>query len=71
MFLAAQGDLVGARARLGTFPTEVRSALALEPANDLLWEGLAQMEALLGQKDEALRDARKAVEFEARVARLP
>jgi hypothetical protein len=63
IILGAHGDMTGARARLGNFPAEVRAALALEPANSSLWRGLSIMEALLGQKDEALRDARKAVEL--------
>ena len=63
MVLAAQGNLAGARARLAEFPAEVKTALQLEPANASLWRGLALMEALLGQKEEALRDARKAVQL--------
>jgi tetratricopeptide (TPR) repeat protein len=63
MMVAAQGDMVGAMARLGKFPAEVRSALEVQPANERLWCGLALMEALLGKKEEALRDARKAVEL--------
>ena len=60
--MAAQGDLAGARGRLAGFPTEVKSTLQIEPANYRLWVGLSAMEALLGQNEEALRDARKAVE---------
>ena len=63
MILASHGDAAGARARLGNFPAEIRSALVLQPNNELLWSALARIEALLGQKDEALRDARKAVEL--------
>ena len=63
MIFAAHGDLVGARARLGNFPAEIRAALELEPANALKWGGLARMEALLGQKAQALRDAHKALEL--------
>ncbi|MBI4622047.1 MAG: protein kinase [Verrucomicrobia bacterium] len=63
MMLAAHGDMARARARLGNFPAELRSALELEPANRKLWTFLSLMEALLGQKEEAQRDARKAVEL--------
>jgi TolB-like protein/Flp pilus assembly protein TadD len=63
LVLAAHGDLAGAKARLADFPTEVRSALQLEPANARLWSGLSVMEAIIGQKERALSDARKAVEL--------
>ena len=63
LIMAAHGDLAGAIVRLGNFPAEVRSQLKLEPANVRLMRGLSIMEALLGQKEEALRDARKAVEL--------
>ena len=61
--MAAHGDLAGARLRLGKLPAEGRSKLERQPTNDLLWSEQALMEALLGQKTEALRAARKAVEL--------
>ena len=63
MILAAHGEMSIARSRLENFPVDVRSALELEPANAQLWGVLARMEAFLGQKEEALRDARRAVEL--------
>ena len=61
--MAAHGDLAGARLRLGNLPADVRAKLELDPTNDNLWGEQALMAALLGQKTEALRDARKAVEL--------
>ena len=63
MIIGAHGDMTGARARLGNFTLEVRSELELQPTNENLLRGLSIIEALLGQKEEALRDARKAVEL--------
>jgi TolB-like protein/Flp pilus assembly protein TadD len=60
---ASQHDTDGMRARLGSLPAETAAQLQLDPANARLWGELAGMEALLGQKSEALRDARKAVEL--------
>ncbi|MSU66586.1 MAG: hypothetical protein EXS38_10905 [Opitutus sp.] len=63
MMLAAHGNLSGAAARLGGYPAEVRTELEMQPSNARLWAILSQMEALLGQNEAALRDARKAVEL--------
>ena len=60
--LAAQGDLAGARARVEKYPTELRGRLVQEPQNVALWNWLAQAEALLGHRDEALAAARRARE---------
>ena len=61
--IAAHGDRVGARLRLGSDPAQLRSRLERDPANERLWSQQALMEALLGQAAEARRDARKAVEL--------
>ena len=63
LVFAAHGDLTGARARLGSQPAELRSTLERDPANARLWDTLARMEALLGEKEAAVRDARKAAEL--------
>jgi tetratricopeptide (TPR) repeat protein len=63
MILAAQGDMAGAATRLGGALVEVRAELLVQPSNAKLWAALSRMEALLGQKEAALRDARKAVEL--------
>ena len=60
--LAAQGDLVAARARVERYPTELRGRLVQEPQNVALWNWLAQAEALLGHRDEALAAAKRAKE---------
>jgi tetratricopeptide (TPR) repeat protein len=62
-FLAASGDLAGARVLLAGAPAELRTALELEPANATLWGQLARTEALLGHKEQALHSARKALEL--------
>jgi len=63
MMLAAQGDMAGAATRLGGALAEVRAELLVQPSNARLWSALSRMEALLGQNEAALRDARKAVEL--------
>ena len=63
VFMAANGDTAQAHARLGSFPTELRSNLEREPANNRMRCALSLMEALLGEKEAALRDVRKAVEL--------
>ena len=63
MILAAQGDMAGAATRLGGALAEVRAELLVQPSNARLWAALSRMNALLGQKEAALRDARKAVEL--------
>ncbi len=63
MMLAAQGDMARATTRLGGALAEVRAELLVQPSNAKLWAALSRMEALLGQKEAALRDARQAVEL--------
>ena len=63
MMLAAQGDRAGAATRLGGALAEVRAELLVQPSNARLWSALSRMEALLGQNEAALRDAKKAVEL--------
>ncbi|MSU48115.1 MAG: hypothetical protein EXS37_03335 [Opitutus sp.] len=58
---AAGGDLAATRARVGNLSTELRDKLKREPANDQLWGLLGRIEAVLGDKEEALRCARQAV----------
>ncbi|MSU50994.1 MAG: TIR domain-containing protein [Opitutus sp.] len=60
--LAAQGDLSAARAQLGDIKT-VRGRLEEEPTNPYRWSAVAECEAILGNREEALRCARKAVEL--------
>jgi len=63
MMLAAQGDMARAATRLGGALAEVRAELLVQPSNARLWSALSRMEALLGQNEAALRDAKKAVEL--------
>ncbi len=63
MILAAQGDMARATTRLGGALAEVRAELLVQPSNAKLWAALSRMEALLGQNEAALRDAKKAVEL--------
>lgn len=63
MMLAAHGDMAGAATRLGGALAEVRAELLVQPSNAKLWAALSRMEALLGQKEAALSDAKKAVEL--------
>ena len=62
MVLAAHGDLAAARTRLGSHPAQLQSRLKLQPDNARARGTLALMEALLGENESALRDARRAVE---------
>ncbi len=61
--LAATGDTVGAAARLENLPARIRTQLEIDPTNSRLWSLLAQMEAVLGHKEEAIRCARQATEL--------
>jgi len=63
MMLAAHGDMAGATTRLDGALAEVRAELLVQPSNATLWAALSRMEALLGQKEAALRDARTAVDL--------
>ena len=60
--LAATGDMAGARARLEDLPVKIRALLVNDPGNADLLSRLGRMEALLGNRDEAVRCGRKAVE---------
>ena len=59
----ALGDQAAARARLEDFPAQLRTRLETEPTNTGLWQALSRMEAILGNKAEALRCAVKATEL--------
>lgn len=59
--LAALGDRRAAAARAGGFPAELRDRLESEPENADYWVYLSGFEALLGNKDEALRCIEQAV----------
>jgi Flp pilus assembly protein TadD len=61
--MAAHGDVKAARVLMEDYTVKLKSVIELQPDNARLWSRLAQMEALLGQKEAALRDARKAVEI--------
>jgi len=57
MVLAANGDRAAVAARLAGLPAELRARLVTEPNNAFNWAMLAGMEALLGQREAADRDA--------------
>ena len=59
---AAQGRVEDARPRLEAYAAELRQRLAAEPANASVWSALAQVEAVLGHRDEALAAAQKSAE---------
>ena len=61
---AAQDDTARARATVEKFPAEIRAALQRNPDEATLWQQLGMIEALLGQKDEALICVGRAVELE-------
>jgi tetratricopeptide (TPR) repeat protein len=61
--LAAVGDRAAARARLGNLPVQIRARLELEPENAVFWSTLGPMEAMLENREEAERCARRAVEL--------
>jgi TolB-like protein len=60
-FYFAAGDRAGAIARLGDHPAQLRDLVAKEPANLNYLTNLAEMEAMLGNKPEALRLAERYV----------
>ncbi len=62
MALAASGDLAAARETVSQ-TDELRRFVASEPDNTSAWTELARVEALLGNKEEALRCAHKAIEL--------
>ncbi len=59
----AQGHVQAARELLTDGPSVLRKRIELEPLNATLWSGLGIVHALLGDREEALRCARKAVEL--------
>ena len=59
----ALGDRAAAIARLGDFPAELRAQLVREPKSVRLWAFLSGMEAILGNKEEALRCSERSVEL--------
>jgi TolB-like protein/Flp pilus assembly protein TadD len=61
--LMATGDPAAARARLGSYPAEIKARLEQEPLNQTLWFNLAMMQALLGQKEDAVKSARRVLEL--------
>jgi adenylate cyclase len=63
MLMAASGDLAGARSTAADSLTKVELKLGGQPGNARLWGEAARLRALLGQKEAALRDARKAMEL--------
>ncbi|MSU72323.1 MAG: TIR domain-containing protein [Opitutus sp.] len=60
---AVRGELEAAKARLGNLPVELRGQVVSGQSDAAVWMNLAKVEALLGNKTEALRCARKAVEL--------
>jgi len=56
-------DPEGAKARLGTFHDELKAQLAREPNNDRVCNNLAGIEAILGNRDEALRLLQRGTEL--------
>ncbi len=58
--MAVQGDLAGARKRVAQYPRELRARLVNEPQNASVLIALAQIEALMGRKKEALAAAQQA-----------
>ena len=57
------GDSVGAAARLGAFPEQLRAQIKQEPSNPKIYSFLAVMEALMGHAAEGERLAQKAMEM--------
>lgn len=61
--LLALGDKEAAVARLGDFPAELRRRLQHEPRNVMYWSFLSGMEAIRGNKEEALRCSDRCLEL--------
>lgn len=60
----ATGDTEGARKRLGDFPAEIRDKVKQEEINNArVWGFLGAMEAMLGNKEAALRCGERATEL--------
>ena len=60
---AEHGDLETARRKISGFERDYKDRVAREPNNAELYMKLARIEALEGKKEDALRDARRAVEL--------
>ncbi len=61
LVLIALGDLAGARNRLSNVE-DLRQRVVSEPANSTVWANLGEIEALLGNKNEALRPQSRGVD---------
>lgn len=61
--LAAKGDLADSRSILGQPAVTLRRQVQQEPTNPVALSQLGIVEVLLGNRDEALRCARKAIEL--------
>jgi TolB-like protein len=59
----AESDLSGARAHLSSLPSELKSRADREPLNYWPWGARARVEAMLGNREEALRCAQRAAEL--------
>jgi tetratricopeptide (TPR) repeat protein len=59
----AQGDVQAARELLADGPSVLRKRIEQEPSNATLWSALGIVQALLGDREDALRCAGKAVEL--------
>lgn len=63
LMLASRGEAAAARARLEKYPAQNRERVALDPENPEEWSELSRIELLLGNREEAMRCARKALEL--------
>ena len=63
LFLRARGDREGARARPGDLPAKLRADLEREPGNTQRLRTAARVEAIWGNKEEALRRVDQAAEI--------
>ena len=61
--LVGANDLPAARVRAQKLIPEFKARLEQQPGTKILWSNLALLHALIGDKEEALRCARKAVEL--------
>lgn len=60
---AEAGDVAAARARADEAIAAAETERARQPANAILWSGLAVLHAIKGEKEEALRCGQKSVEL--------
>jgi len=61
--LVAANDLPAARSRAAKLVPQFKALLEQQPDNSSLWGNLALLHAILGEKDDGLRCARRAVEL--------